>query len=216
LKPGGLQLLAIGVTALALCINESEFLLSMSRDGLAPLGRRLDAALCGLSGAASAAFAGEDSVRSPGPAFAAVAGRSGVTAVDEDGYVTTAAQASEAGGVPLIKGFEMSPREPGRLVSSPEILMGLCIIKAFEGTAGLAGMIDTVDLRNLEDPEVKLRSGALVKLGNGDYAHKLEKLREVIFQAAFLGMRPELIDLRFRDQVVVWPGAVPPAGDKGV
>jgi hypothetical protein len=55
-----------------------------------------------------------------------------------------------------------------------------------------------------------------VKLGTGNYALKLERLREVLLQAAYLGMEPELIDLRFRDQVVVRPGTIASANDREV
>jgi len=206
----------VAVLALALSACECDFLSSELGMRLRPLARRIAAATENICGTASAGFAREETAHAPGDVFAAVPSGRLAAGLDRDGYVVSIDSLGGFGDVPLLDGFNLSPTGAGRFASSPEAFLGLAVVKVFETTPGLAGRLSKVDLGDLEDPRVILKSGTVVRLGTGDYVLKLERLREVLRQTASLGMKPALVDLRFRDQVVVRPGTTRGANGREV
>jgi hypothetical protein len=215
LKPRATTLIMIAVIALGLCAKDCDLLRSQVEMRLDPVRCRLSAVLGGLCSAASAGLVREGG-HVPGGVFAVVPGGSRAAGLDRDGYVACVGSPEEFGDVPLLTGFRLGAAEPGAFASSPEAFLGITVIKAFDTTAGLTGLLKSVSLKDLENPEVTLKCGTLVRLGAGNYAIKLARLREVLSQAAYLGMKPELIDLRFRDQVIVRPGTVESKKDREV
>lgn len=216
MKPKATILIPAALLALTLSIIQCDLVLSECRMGIEPVASPLAGALREMCRAASAGLAGQGKGHVPGEVVAAVPAGCRAAGLDRDGCVARLDSTSKFGDVPLLTGFTSASREPGKSASSPEALLGITIVKAFEAAPGLAGIVTSVDLGDLENPEVVLRTGAVVRLGVGSYALKLERLREVLSQTALLGMRPTLIDLRFRDQVVVRPGTVQRKTDREV
>jgi hypothetical protein len=216
LKPKATTLILAALVALGLAAWECEHVCSEVGERCEPLRDRLSAALDGFCGAASASLARDEEGHVPGGVFAAVPSGTFAAGLDRDGYVASFDSLHKFDDVPLLTGFRLSTTEPGAFASSPEAFLGITVIKAFDTTPGLAGMLRSIDLKNLENPEITLSSGTAVRLGAGNYALKLERLREVLWQTAFLGMEPTLIDLRFRDQVVVRPGTIKSENDREV
>ncbi len=216
MKPGATTIILVALIALGLCVAECDPLRSELKTRLEPAYCRLADALGGMCYAASSKLAGSDGGHVPGGVFAVVPNGSESAGIDCDGYVAASDSIERFVHVPLLTGFTLVSTEPGASASSPEAFLGITVIKAFDSTPGLAGMLVSVSLKDLGNPEVVLRSGAVVRLGTGNYALKLERLREVLSQAACLGMKPEIIDLRFRDQVVVRPGTIQRANHREV
>jgi hypothetical protein len=216
LKPNAATLILAALLALGLAAHESRLVRAELVPRLEPLRLRLSAALDGFCGAASASMAREGEEHVPGGVFAAVPSGAFAAGLDRDGYVASIDSLGKFEDVPMLTGFRLGSVDPGAFASSPQAIFGITVIKAFDTTPGLAGLLGSVDLKDLENPQIVLKSGTVVRLGAGNYAIKLERLREVLWQAAYLGMEPELIDLRFRGQVVVRPGTIERTKDRGV
>lgn len=216
MKPRPIILILAAVVSLGLSAWDCDWLRSEAEIRLEPVRCRLAAALGGLCYAASTGLVREGRAHVPGGVFAAVPGGSRATGLDRDGYVASVDALERFEGVPLLTGFKLGSAEPGSFASSPEAFLGITVIKAFDTIPGLTGLLERVDIGDLENPEITLKGGTVVRLGAGNYALKLERLREVLSQAAYLGMKPELIDLRFRDQVVVRPGTIESKNDREV
>ena len=209
-------MIVAALLALGLAAHRGGLLEAEVAPRLEPFLVRFSAALEGFCGAASASIAREENGHVPGGVFAAVPSGAFATGLDLDGYVASFDSLEKSAGVPLLTGFRLGSLSPGAFASSPEAIFGITVIKAFDTTPGLAGMLASVDLKDLENPEIVLKSGTVVRLGTGNYALKLERLREVLWQTAYLGMEPTLIDLRFRGQAVVRPGTIERAKNRGV
>lgn len=157
-------------------------------------------------------FAGRLSVRAsniepqpaaPGPTYALVVSERSTVGLDREGLVTMHDTVCETFGVPVLTGCPAVLAEPGEMLSSPEVILGLSIIKAFEEAPFLMDMLSEVNLADLEHPKVILSGGIVAELGQGRYRSKIVKLNQVLMQAPGLGMQPEYIDLRFGRQVIV-------------
>lgn len=216
LRPRRATLMAIGVIALGLSLIQCDLLITGCRERLEPLCSRVGASLERLRCAASEGIARGREVRVPGAAFAAIPMGCEAAALDRDGYVASIDSLGNLEDIPLLTGFRLGSCEPGAFASSPQAFLGITVVKAFETTPGLMGLLKSVDLKDLENPEVILKTETVVRLGAGNYALKLGRLREVLSQTTYLGMKPNLIDLRFRDQVVVRPGAIKSTTDREV
>ena len=216
MKPRSATLIPAALLALSLCVADSGFLSSLLRTAIEPARCRVAAVLGGICYAATSTLAGEQTGHTPGGALVAVPLGPRAVGLDPEGYVAAYDSLEKFDGVPLLTGFKLGSTEPGEFASSPEAFLGITVVKAFDTTPGLSGMLRRVDLEDIANPEVVLESGAVVRLGTGNYALKLKRLREVLSQAAYLGMKPETIDLRFRDQVVVRPGTIDRSKDREV
>lgn len=216
MKPKTTTLILTAIFAIMLSIVQCHSVLSGCRARIEPFASRLAGVMGDLCCAASRGIAGANEGRAPGEVVAAIPSGCLAAGLDLYGYVARVDTISKFGDVPLLTGFTPASREPGTSASSPEAFLGITIVEAFAMTPGLAGMLESVDLRELENPEVVLRTETVVRLGVGNYALKLERLREVLSQCVLLGMKPTLIDLRFRDQVVVRPGTIKRKTDREV
>lgn len=216
MRPNATTFVIAGLLALGLSIAQCDLLVSECGARLEPLRCRLAASLEGVCCALSGGLARGERSHVPGGVFAAVPFGCHAAGLDRDGFIASLDSLKNFADVPLLIGFNLGLREPGGFASSPEAFLGITVVKAFETTPGLTGMLKSVDLSDLENPRVVLSRETVVMLGTGRYALKLERLREVLSQTSFLGMKPELIDLRFRDQVVVRPGRITSTNDREV
>jgi hypothetical protein len=139
----------------------------------------------------------------PGPTYSLVVSERSTVGLDRTGLVTIHDTVCDAFGVPVLTGCPAVLTEPGEMVSSPEVILGLSIIKAFEEAPFLMDMLSEVNLADLEHPKVILSGGIVVELGQGRYRNKIVRLNQVLMQASRLSMQPEYIDLRFGRQVIV-------------
>lgn len=216
MRPRATTFILVALAALGLCVAECDPLSSELALRLEPVHSRMASALGGICYAATSRLGSQGGGHVPGGVFALVPSGNKAAGLDRDGYVAAFDSLEKFEGVPLLTGFSVASTAPGAFASSPEAFLGITVIKAFDTTPGLVGMLRSVDLGDIENPEVLLKTGAVVRLGSGNYSLKLERLREVLSQAAYLGMQPEIIDLRFRDQVVVRPGTIKSANDREV
>lgn len=145
----------------------------------------------------------EPGVAAPGPTYALVASEGLVVGLDRDGLVTLYDTVSDMYGVPALTGCSAAPTVPGKLLSTPEVVLGLSIIRAFEESPFLMEMLSEVNIATLERPKAILRGGIVAELGKGGYRVKIQRLNQVVMQALRLKMQPEYVDLRFGRQVIV-------------
>jgi hypothetical protein len=139
----------------------------------------------------------------PGSTYALVVSERSAVGLDREGLVTVHDTVCETFGVPVLTGCPAVLAEPGEMLSSPEVILGLSIIKAFEEAPFLMDMLSEVNLANLEHPKVILSGGIVAELGQGRYRSKIVRLNQVLMQTSRLSMQPESVDLRFGRQVIV-------------
>jgi hypothetical protein len=154
--------------------------------------------------------------RSPGETWALITGQGMVMGLDREGYVTWCDSASGAGDLPALTGFLPAGCEPGVRLSTPEAVLGLAIVRAFELSPFLMDVLSEVNLEDLEHPRVILTGGTLAELGHGAYVAKVERLGQILMQARQQNMHVARIDLRFGRQVVVEWDRAPRGFDKEV
>jgi hypothetical protein len=139
----------------------------------------------------------------PGSTYALVTSGGLVVGLDRDGLVALHDTASDIYGVPALTGCSAVPTAAGKMLSAPEVVLGLSIIRAFEEFPCLMDMLSEVNMASLERPRAILRGGIVAELGKGGYRVKIRRLNQVVMQALRLKMRPDYVDLRFGRQVVV-------------
>lgn len=139
----------------------------------------------------------------PGPTYTLVSSGSMIIGVDRESRVTMHDSVCDICGVPFLTGCPAVAAEPGRMLSTPEVTLGLSIIRAFEELPYLMSMLSEVNTSDLECPRVILSGGIVAKLGQGRYRAKIRRLNQVLMQASRLKMRLESVDLRFGRQVIV-------------
>jgi hypothetical protein len=164
----------------------------------------LEDRILGLAGGLlSVSSDGEPGVTAPGPTYALVASEDLVVGLDRDGLVTLYDTVSDMYRVPALTGCSAAPAVPGKMLSTPEVVLGLSITRAFEECPFLMEMLSEVNIVTLERPRAILRDGIVAELGKGGYRVKIQRLNQVVIQALRLKMRPEYVDLRFGRQVIV-------------
>lgn len=141
----------------------------------------------------------------PDKTCALIASEGRIVGLDARGYITWVGSACDMSDLPALTGFvpTCGDGEPGEMVSTPEVVLGLAIIRVFERSPALAGILSEVNLRDIEQPKAILSRGIVVDLGSGGYRTKAERLAQVLVQATHLNMIPKSVDLRFDRQVVV-------------
>jgi hypothetical protein len=158
----------------------------------------------------------ESRVATVGPTYALVSSGGLIVGVDREGRVTMYDSVCDMCGVPFLTGCTSVDVERGQLLSTPEVVLGLSIIRAFEERPHLMNMLSEVNTSNLEQPRVILSGGIVAELGQGRYRAKIRRLSQIIMQAPRLKMRPESVDLRFGRQVIVKCGKIQHLLDKEV
>jgi hypothetical protein len=152
----------------------------------------------------------------PGPTYVIAATVCEVMGLDREGRVTMRDTACGCFDLPVLTGLSVFPTRCGENVSSPEVVVGLSIVRAFERTEGLLGLLSEVNLKDTGSPRAVLSGGLIVELGQGDLRRKLARLAEVLIQLEDMKADTRRIDLRFGGQVVVDCGEVPRRFEKEV
>jgi hypothetical protein len=107
------------------------------------------------------------------------------------------------GGLPALTGFAPPEKVTGEMMSMPQVVLGLSVIRAFEHLPDLMQMLSEVNLERLGSPRVILAGGTVVELGQGGYAEKVGRLGRILFHTSQLDIHASHIDLRFGRQVAV-------------
>ena len=139
----------------------------------------------------------------PGPTYVLVLAGDGIAGLDGEGRVTWLEDDATVGGLPVLTGFESSFGSDCGLASSPEVVLGLGLVRALGARPLLATMLSEVDVEDIENPRVILSRGTVVEFGQGDLTGKIDRLNQVMIHAARLDMAPRRIDLRFGRQVIL-------------
>ena len=139
-----------------------------------------------------------------------------IMGLDRQGRITMRDTACGCPDVPALTGLSVFPNRPGERVSSPEVVIGLSIVRAFERTEGLLALLSEVNLKDSGSPRAVLLGGLTVELGEGGFHRKLAKLAKVLIQLEDMEVEARRIDLRFGGQVVVDCGEIHRSFEKEV
>lgn len=114
--------------------------------------------------------------------------------------------------LPILSGVEPPPADsdvpvPDRLRS------GLALLRTIQRAGPrVTERISEVDLGPAEGPVLYTTDGMAVQLGPRAWDERLARLDGVLGELEGRGERVEWVDLRFRDQVVLWPRPAAPPG----
>ena len=214
MRVGYLSLIVIAVISSGLTLRETSDVSSAYRHAVGALDRAVRKHIAAVERALTGEHDHESQPPSHGDTCALIACESMIVGLDCEGYVTSSGSASDMSDLPALTGFTPTCIETGQIVSTPEVVLGLAIIRAFELSPLLAGMLSEVNLRDLEHPRAILCGGTVVELGCGRYAAKVDRLSQVLVQATYMNMSPKRIDLRFGSQIVVECGETKKGSDK--
>lgn len=144
----------------------------------------------------------EQEIHRPGETYVIIVSENHIVGVDRNGYVSCE-ETSYDGDLPALTGFTAAPDSVGESLDSPELELGLAIVRAFNRSADMFDMLSEVYVGDLGNPRVVLCGGVKVDIGWGDYITKIARLRQILLQAPDLGISPVRVDMRFGPQVVV-------------
>jgi hypothetical protein len=150
----------------------------------------------------------------PGPPYVLVASKGRTMGLDRGGRVTQQGEICDITGIPVLTGVPPIVDGRGLRPSMPRLVLGFCILRAFERSPNMMKCLAEIDVETLEQPRVVLSDGLTAELGCGRYPEKVERLAQVRLQASQLGIRPKRVDLRFGRQVIVQCDRNRPRSDK--
>ncbi len=125
----------------------------------------------------------------------------GMHEIDDEGVILSGGGCSEV-DLPVITGVAMKEYGTGKEKDRIDrALTVLGLLKAFDFSP--AEQLSEIHLDGDEVMLVLLGTGAIVRLGSGEFPERIRKLRAVYGTLVEDGSFPQLIDLRFDRQVVV-------------
>ena len=196
-------LAVVVLTAAGLAVKATRDVNYAFADRVYGLGERVAGRLAAIETAICGTRDDTPDVRPPGRTWVLVAGGGQVLGLDRDGCVTRCEAACPTGGLPVLTGFFPADSELGVRLRTPEVVLGLTIVRAFDLSPTTARLLSEVNLADLERPRAVLSGGIVAELGHGAYRNKVGKLRQILLQARQLNMHINRIDLRFGCQAVV-------------
>ena len=130
--------------------------------------------------------------------------------VDEDARAMGEERQAVAASVPLITGLSEDDVTAMRTAPGPKAQTAIAIIQTLlRRGSTLTDEIAEIDVRRPDGPVLHTMDGIEVRLGNEDWGDRLARLEGVLAQVARDEARVSLVDLRFRDQVVLRRGGQP-------
>jgi cell division protein FtsQ len=127
--------------------------------------------------------------------------------VDEEGRALGAERQAVVPVVPLITGLSEDEVAAMRTAPGAKARAAIAMIQALLRTGGgLVGEIAEVDVSRAEGPVLFTMDGVEVRVGTEDWSDRLARLQGVLAELARDDARVTLVDLRFRDQVVLRRG----------
>jgi cell division protein FtsQ len=129
--------------------------------------------------------------------------------VDPEGHPVVPEARPGAPRLPILSGVD--PAAPGRGDgATPGLRTGLALLRVVQRTGGrMAARISEIDLGRAEGPVLYTVEGTEVRVGADGWDERLARLDGVLGELEARGERMAVVDLRFRDQVVLTPR--PPA-----
>jgi len=123
--------------------------------------------------------------------------------IDEFGFVISSTDTMTK-GVPVITGISSWQRpKVGEKYSPKKISLALSIIKNIEDSNALGQFrFESVDISNIRNIRLYISDGPEIRLGQGGYRKKIEKLSLILADAKLDIKNLEYIDLRFKDAVL--------------
>jgi cell division septal protein FtsQ len=126
--------------------------------------------------------------------------------LDEEGRVLGEETHAAATEVPVISGLSEEELVTMRTAPGPRARTAIALIRALLRSGGrLAAEISEIDVSRPEGPVLYTVDGVEVRLGPDDWEARLARLAGVLGQVATQDVG--LVDLRFKDQVVLGRGA---------
>ena len=130
--------------------------------------------------------------------------------VDEDARAMGEERQAVAAPVPLITGLTEDDVAAMRTAPGPKAQTAIAIIQTLlRSGSTLTEEIAEIDVRRSDGPVLHTVDGIEVRLGNEDWADRLARLEGVLAQVARDEAHVSVVDLRFRDQVVLRRGGQP-------
>ena len=130
--------------------------------------------------------------------------------VDEEARAMGEARQAVAPPVPLITGLTEEDVAAMRVAPGPKAQAAIAIIQTLlRSGSALTEEIAEIDVRRPDGPVLHTVDGIEVRLGNEDWADRLARLEGVLAQIARDAAQVSVVDLRFRDQVVLGRGGQP-------
>ena len=130
--------------------------------------------------------------------------------IDEEGRVLAEERQAVVPDVPVISGLSeeelaATPTSPG-----PKARAGVALVRTLlRQKNALAAEISEIDVSRSDGPVLFTVDGVQVRLGNEGWDDRLARLEGVLGQVAARDRRISVVDLRFRDQVVLQRGGQP-------
>ncbi len=124
--------------------------------------------------------------------------------VDSEGVILYDIDSSTWKKLPLITGFDVSPRERmNRRCDSMRLKITLGLLAAIEESQLLAEHdLNSIDASNRRNISFYLEDGLEVKIGNERFGERLEVLKKVLRDPKLSLSRMKYVDLRFEDAVI--------------
>jgi cell division septal protein FtsQ len=130
--------------------------------------------------------------------------------VDEDARAMGEERQAVAPPVPLITGLTDDEVAAMRVAPGPKAQAAITIIQTLlRSGSALIEEIAEIDVRRPDGPVLHTMDGIEVRLGSEDWSDRLARLEGVLAQVARDDARVSVVDLRFRDQVVLRRGGQP-------
>jgi cell division protein FtsQ len=130
--------------------------------------------------------------------------------VDAEGQRVGSERRPGAFPLPILSGVEPPPADPDQPLPD-RLHSGLALLRAIQRTGPrVVARISEADLGPADGPVLYTTDGVVVYLGPHEWEERLARLDGLVDELESRGERVELIDLRFRDQIVLRPRAVKP------
>jgi hypothetical protein len=202
MRTGATSIVVAVILAGGLTVCGNPNLESVCKDRIERLAGKLETWVCGGVHGLRTRLKSDEQAMRPGPTCALLVSKDMIVGLDARGC-TTCREPSFRGDLAAITGFAAGCDSVGQRLSSPEVILGLAVVRAFSRSADLADLLSEINVEDLGNPRLVLCGGVMVELGTGDYHRKIMRLRQVLLQAPELGIRPTRVDMRFGPQVVV-------------
>lgn len=122
--------------------------------------------------------------------------------VDEEGLLLGEERRAVAPEVPMISGLSDEELASMRTAPGPNARAAIALIRALlRSGSSLAAEISEIDVSRADGPVLYTVDGVEVRLGHDDWDERLARLEGVLAQLG--GQDVSVVDLRFRDQVVL-------------
>jgi cell division protein FtsQ len=127
--------------------------------------------------------------------------------LDEEGRVLGELPQAVAPAVPVVSGLSEAELHSMRTDPSPRAREAVALIRTLlRSRSALTSEISEIDMSRSDGPALYTVDGVEVRLGTDEWEERLARLERILSQLGRDGETVRVIDLRFRDQVVLTKG----------